>query len=92
MAINIENPNEFVNKEIMKRNLLWHHNLPLDDISKAMDEARGEGYKQGQKVGQQRERLRVIDAIWTWWNTRPQHLFATPLDIEELVNIIKKVD
>ena len=45
MAINIENPNEF----IMKKNLLWHHNLPLDDIGKAMDEARTEGYKQGQK-------------------------------------------
>ena len=44
MAINIENPNEF----IMKKNLLWHHNLPLDDIGKAMDEARTEGYKQGQ--------------------------------------------
>ena len=45
MEINIENPNEF----IIKKNLLWHHNLPLDDIGKPMDEARTEGYKEGQK-------------------------------------------
>ena len=48
MATNIGNPNEFVNKEIMKKNQLWHRNLPLEDIGKAMDEVRAEGYKQGQ--------------------------------------------
>ena len=50
MTTNIEH-----NKEIMKKNLLWHHNLPLDDISKAMDEARGEGQKS--------ERQKWIDAL-----------------------------
>ena len=54
MAINIENPNEFVNKDIMKRNLLWHHNLPLDDIGKAMDEARAEGYREGYAEGREK--------------------------------------
>ena len=39
------------NDEIIKKNLLWHHNLPLDDIRKAMDDARAEGYKEGYKQG-----------------------------------------
>ena len=105
MTTNIEH-----NKEIMKKNLLWHRNLPLDDISKAMDDVRAAErakqdatYKIHEKYhelndkdiedkARANEREKIINAIWTWWNARPQHLFATPLDIEELVNIIKKVD
>ena len=62
MAINIENPNEF----IMKKNLLWHRNLPLEDIGKALDEARTDGYKQGQKDATNR----IFEGYISNWNDK----------------------
>ena len=75
MAINIENPNEF----IMKKNLLWHHNLPLDDIGKAMDEARAEGYKQGQ-----------IDAVKHLFENKIAIVRAVKVLSSEMQDVAKK--
>ena len=38
------------------------------------------------------ERVVFIDAIRNWWRTRPQHLFATTPDIEELIDMLLEVD
>ena len=75
MAINIENPNEF----IMKKNLLWHHNLPLDDIGKAMDEARADGYKQGQ-----------IDAVKHLFENKIAIVRAVKVLSSEMQDVAKK--
>lgn len=38
------------------------------------------------------EKRMIIDAVWNWWNTKPQHLFITTQDIKELVNMLEKAD
>ena len=75
MAINIENPNEF----IMKKNQLWHRNLPLEDIGKALDEARAEGYKQGQ-----------IDAVKYLFENKIGMVRAVKVLSSEMQNVAKK--
>ena len=75
MAINIENPNEF----IMKKNQLWHRNLPLEDIGKAMDEARSEGYKQGQ-----------IDAVKHLFENKIAMVRAVKVLSEDMQDVAKK--
>ena len=79
MAMNIGNPNEFVNKEIMKKNQLWHRNLPLEDIGKAMDEARSEGYKQGQ-----------IDAVKHLFENKIAMVRAVKVLSSEMQDVAKK--
>lgn len=71
--------------EIIQKNLLWHHNFPLDDIRKAMNEACSDTTK------------KHIGAIWNWWATKPQKSkndatirIITRADIEELVKLIDK--
>ena len=70
--------------EIIQKNLLWHHNFPLDDIRQALVEARSDTTS------------KHIGAIWNWWATKPQKRkndattrIITRADIEELVRMME---
>jgi DNA-binding transcriptional MerR regulator len=62
------------NDEIIKKNLLWHHNFPLDDIRKAMNDARAD----------EREKAIVKAA-----EKAGKHAFI-PATNDEIINLLKQ--